>query len=232
MTTDYQKGHRNRLRDRFFSDTGKSMPDYELLELVLTTAIPQKDVKDLAKDLLKTFGSFANIISASKEDLTSVKGIGDVVAAALMVIKVAADRCSWQSLCSDDGTVLSNWDGLIDYCRSSMCYQNVEEFRIIFLDSKGKIITQETHQKGTIDGVAVYVREVVNSVLKNAAKSVILVHNHPSGVVTPSQMDIDITKKIVEALQNIEVIVWDHLIVSKSNVYSFKSYGLLPLIGK
>lgn len=230
MTIDYKLGHRERLRQRFLADEGKSMPDYELLEMLLSIAIPRRDVKPLAKELLKKFGSFANVINAKKEDLIKIDGIKETTATILILIKTSANRMSWQSLYSAEDSLVTNWDGLVDYCRGSMCYQKVEEFRIIFFNPSGKIIAEETHQKGTVDAVAVYVREIVSSVVKHSAKAIVLVHNHPSGIVEPSKNDIAITKQICEAMKSIDVTVWDHLIVSKNDVYSFKQYGLLGLL--
>lgn len=220
-------GHRERLRTRFLIDDGKSMPDYELLELVLSIVIPRRDVKPLAKELIKIFGSYADVISAPIEDLIEVNGIKENTATFLKIIRESSIRLSWQKLQNSDMPVISCWDVLVDYCRSAMSYQNVEEFRIIFLDSKARVIGEEIQQRGTINQVAIHPREVIKSAVKRGAASIVLVHNHPTGIVTPSKADIDVTKMIYEASVGVGINLVDHIIVSKYDVFSFKDAGFI-----
>ena len=212
-------GHRERLRRRFLLGGGRDMPDYELLELLLTIAIPRRDVKPLAKELIRKFGSFAEVVNAPLEELMLVKGVKENTAAVLRIVRECSVRSSWQSL---KGT-----DAMVDYCRSAMAYQMVEEFRIIFLNSKLYVIGEEIQQRGTVDQVAIHPREVIKSAMMHGASAMILVHNHPSGIVTPSKADMEITKRIKEAAEAVSIRLFDHLIISKSSVYSFHNQGFV-----
>lgn len=220
-------GHRERLRKRFLKDEGRSMPDYELLELLLMTAIPRRDVKPLAKKLLAKFKSFAGVISAPIEELMAEEGIKENSATVLKLVKAAAVRMSWQKLENEDAPVIANWDSLIDYCRSSMAYKDIEEFKIIFLNNKLKIIDEEVQQRGTATQVSIHPREVIKSAVNKEASAIILVHNHPSGDTTPSRADIEVTKQINEACKLVSIQLLDHVIISQNTNYSFKDHGLI-----
>lgn len=203
------------------------MPDYELLELLLTIAIPRRDVKPLAKELIRKFGSFAEVVNAPLEELMLVKGVKENTAAVLRIVRECSVRSSWQSLKGMDAPVISDFDAMVDYCRSAMAYQTVEEFRIIFLNSKLYVIGEEIQQRGTVDQVAIHPREVIKSAMMHGASAMILVHNHPSGIVTPSKADMEITKRIKEAAEAVSIRLFDHLIISKSSVYSFHNQGFV-----
>ena len=203
------------------------MPDYELLELLLTIAIPRRDVKPLAKELIRKFGSFAGVVNAPLEELMLVKGVKENTAAVLRIVRECSVRSSWQSLKGMDAPVISDFDAMVDYCRSAMAYQTVEEFRIIFLNSKLYVIGEEIQQRGTVDQVAIHPREVIKSAMMHGASAMILVHNHPSGIVTPSKADMEITKRIKEAAEAVSIRLFDHLIISKSSVYSFHNQGFV-----
>ena len=220
-------GHRERQRRRFLLGGGRDMPDYELLELLLTIAIPRRDVKPLAKELIRKFGSFAEVVNAPLEELMLVKGIKENTAAVLRIVRECSVRSSWQSLKGTDAPVISDFDAMVDYCRSAMAYQMVEEFRIIFLNSKLYVIGEEIQQRGTVDQVAIHPREVIKSAMMHGASAMILVHNHPSGIVTPSKADMEITKRIKEAAEAVSIRLFDHLIISKSSVYSFHNQGFV-----
>lgn len=220
-------GHRERLRRRFLLGGGRDMPDYELLELLLTIAIPRRDVKPLAKELIRKFGSFAGVVNAPLEELMLVKGVKENTAAVLRIVRECSVRSSWQSLKGMDAPVISDFDAMVDYCRSAMAYQTVEEFRIIFLNSKLYVIGEEIQQRGTVDQVAIHPREVIKSAMMYGASAMILVHNHPSGIVTPSKADMEITKRIKEAAEAVSIRLFDHLIISKSSVYSFHNQGFV-----
>lgn len=220
-------GHRERLRRRFLLGGGRDMPDYELLELLLTIAIPRRDVKPLAKELIRKFGSFAEVVNAPLEELMLVKGVKENTAAVLRIVRECSVRSSWQSLKGTDAPVISDFDAMVDCCRSAMAYQMVEEFRIIFLNSKLYVIGEEIQQRGTVDQVAIHPREVIKSAMMHGASAMILVHNHPSGIVTPSKADMEITKRIKEAAEAVSIRLFDHLIISKSSVYSFHNQGFV-----
>lgn len=220
-------GHRERLRRRFLLGGGRDMPDYELLELLLTIAIPRRDVKPLAKELIRKFGSFAEVVNAPLEELMLVKGVKENTAAVLRIVRECSVRSSWQSLRGMDAPVISDFDAMVDYCRSAMAYQTVEEFRIIFLNSKLYVIGEEIQQRGTVDQVAIHPREVIKSAMMHGASAMILVHNHPSGIVTPSKADMEITKRIKEAAEAVSIRLFDHRIISKSSVYSFHNQGFV-----
>lgn len=220
----HYKGHRARLKERFLKK-GSALPDYELLELALMFAIPRRDVKPLAKELIKAFGSYAEVISAPAERLSSISGVGDTVVVALKLIEASGQRLA-QSIVMDK-PVLGNWQALVDYCQSVMGHQKVEQFRILFLDRQNRLINDELQQTGTIDHTPVYPREVIKRALELQSTAIILVHNHPSGDPTPSRDDIVMTKKIEEAGKQLGIKLHDHLIISKSGHSSFKTIGLI-----
>lgn len=218
-------GHRKRLRERFLKAGGEAMPDYELLELLLASAIPRRDVKPLAKELLKSLGSFAEVIAADPARLAEVKGLGEAGIAALKVVEAAAVRLAREQVV--DRPVVSSWQALLDYCRASMAYNKTEQFRILFLDRKNVLIADEVQQEGTVDHTPVYPREVIKRALELGASAIILAHNHPSGDPTPSRDDIAMTREIVEAGRKLGVTVHDHVVVGRRGHASFKGLGLL-----
>ena len=220
-------GHRERLRKRFLEGGGKAMPDYEFLELLLTIAIPRRDVKPLAKALIKKFGSFAGVVNAPLEDLLVVDGLKETSATALKIVKEAAIRMSWQNLKDSQETIIASWDSMMDYCRMIMAHNEIEEFRVLFLDGKYKLIGEEIQNRGTVDQVAVHPREVIKSAINRGAKAIVLVHNHPSGDVKPSKADIEITRMIAKSAEDLEIQLIDHVIISKEDSYSFTGHGLI-----
>ena len=220
-------GHRQRLRERFLKSEGNDMPDYEMLELLLMLAIPRKDVKPIAKELIRVFGKFANVISAPEYRLREINGIKDSAVTVLKLVNAAAKRLSWENLASDDMPVLLNMDSLIDYCRSAFAYAEVEELHVLYLDAKLKLIGNDLVQKGSLSSVSVSPRELVKNALNNNAASIIMVHNHPSGSSKPSGNDINITKKIEQACQLMGIKLQEHIIITKSDYYSFLEHKLL-----
>ena len=217
-------GHRQRIRRRFLLGEGKDMADYELLELALTMAIPRRDVKPLAKTLIKKFGSFAGVVNASQNELAAVEGVKENTITMLKLSKAAALRTSWQNLNADDAPVINSFDSLVDYCRSAMAYGDIEEFRIIYLNTKLRLIGEETMQKGTINSVSIHPREVIKSAMEQKAAAIIMVHNHPSGDTTPSKADIEMTKAVARACRLVNITLLDHLIISRSSCYSFAEH--------
>jgi DNA repair protein RadC len=223
--TPHYHGHRERLRERFHAAGPDALSDYELLEMVLFTAQPRRDMKPLAKTLLKTFGSFAEVIHAPEARLKEVDGVGDVTINALKVIAAAASRIAKGQL--QARTLLSSWNDVLDYCRTTMAFADKEQFRILFLDKRNQLISDEVQQVGTVDHTPVYPREVIKRALELSATAVILVHNHPSGDPTPSQADIQMTKAIVGIAAPLGISVHDHIIVGKNGHASLKGLKLI-----
>ncbi|HVP84780.1 MAG TPA: DNA repair protein RadC [Rhizomicrobium sp.] len=217
--------HRQRLRARFLEGGANAMPDYEIMELVLFAAIPRRDVKPLAKQLIAHFGSFADAIAAPIDRLMEVDGVGESVATHLKIVEAAALRLSKTKLIGKPA--LSSWTALIDYCAAAMARNPNEEFRILFLDRKNILIADEVQNKGTVDHTPVYPREIVKRALELGASALILVHNHPSGDPTPSRADIEMTRQIAEAAKALNVAVHDHLVIGRSGHASFKALGLM-----
>jgi DNA repair protein RadC len=218
-------GHRKRLRDRFAAGGGEALADYELLELCLFQAIPRQDTKPIAKALLKRFGTYAGVLHAAPDDLREVKGMGDAGVIALKTVVEAATRLARVEVL--DQPVLSSWDKLIDYLRIGMGQKKTEQFRILYLDTKNKLIADELHQEGTVNHTPVYPREVVKRALELSAVAIIMVHNHPSGDPTPSRADIDMTKQMRDVGAPLGVTLHDHIIISRSDYSSFKAMGLI-----
>jgi len=221
----YIRDHRTRLRERFLSGGPDAMPDYELLELVLFRAIPRRDVKPLARQLIDRFGDFNRVLSAPVARLREVKGVGEAVLTELKVIEAAAHRLSRAKIMAKH--VVSSWDALLDYCHTTMAHRETEQFRVLYLDRKNTLIADEMQGQGTVDHVPVYPREVVKRALELNASSMILVHNHPSGDPTPSQSDIEMTEQIQMAASALGLTLHDHLVIGKSRELSFRAQGLL-----
>jgi DNA repair protein RadC len=217
--------HRRRLRMRFLDGGAQALADYELLELVLFRGIPRRDLKPLAKTLLATFGSFAEVISAPRERLREISGLGDAAIAELKIVQAAAARLARGQV--SERQVLSSWSGVLDYCRTVMAYGEREELRILFLDKRNHLIADERQQVGTVDHTPVYPREVVKRALELSATALILVHNHPSGDPTPSRADIAMTQAIVEVAKPLGIAVHDHIIVAKQGHTSMKGLRLI-----
>lgn len=218
-------GHRERLRQRFLSGGHVSMPEYELLELLLFNAIPRIDVKPLSKRLLEAFGDLNGVVAASQHRLLQVPGTTDKVYLQLRIVEAIAHRMARAKVMQR--SVIGSWDSLMSYCKTVMAHRDTEQFRILFLDQKNVLIADEAQAKGTVNHVPVYPREVVKRALELNATAIILVHNHPSGDPTPSRADVDMTEQIAQACQAIGVVVHDHVIIGKETDSSFRSLGLL-----
>jgi DNA repair protein RadC len=221
----HHHGHRERLRARFREAGPEALADYELLELVLFRAIPQRDVKPLAKALLHRFGSFAEVIAAPPARLREVPGVGETVVTELKVVHAAASRLLRGEVKGRE--VLSSWSAVLDYCRTVQGFAEKEEFRILFLDKRNKLIADEVQQTGTVDHTPIYPREVIKRALELSATAIILVHNHPSGDPTPSRADIEMTKAIVDVAKPLGIAVHDHIIVGRDGHASLKGLKLI-----
>jgi len=219
------EGHRERLRERFSKGGADALPDYELVELVLFRVFPRGDTKPLARALIDRFGNFAEVVSAPPEVLREVEGVGERVVQELKLIQAAALRLSQHRMIGR--TALSSWTAVLDYCHAAMAYENKEQFRILFLDRKNVLIADEVQQKGTIDHTPVYPREVIKRALDLSATAIVLVHNHPSGDPTPSRADIDMTRRIIEAAERLNIVVHDHIIIGRGGHASFRALKLI-----
>lgn len=220
-------GHRQRLKERFVRSEGADMADYEAVELLLTYAIPRRDVKPLAKALIKEFGSFAGVISAPMDRLLEVSGIKDNSAVLIKFIEFAAKKLSWQNLAFEDAPYITSTDSLIEFCRCSMGYSEVEVLRLIYVDSKLKVIGTEILQKGSLSSVNISPRDIVTKALKKNASGIIMVHNHPSGDPRPSKNDIEATKSVKLACDAVGVTLHEHIVITPSDFYSFAQRHLI-----
>lgn len=218
-------GHRDRLRQRFRKNGHDSLPDYEMMELILFRAIPRRDTKPLAKAILNKFGSFAEAINASEERLSEISGLGQSAITEIRIIRAAALRLMQGEIMKRP--LLSSWDKVIQYCKAAMAYEMREQFRILFLDKRNRLVADEVQGNGTVDHTPVYVREVLRRALELSACAIVLVHNHPSGDPTPSRADIEMTKEIISAARNLDIAVHDHLIVGRDGHISLRSAGLV-----
>jgi DNA repair protein RadC len=218
-------GHRERLRARFSEAGGDALPDYELLELVLFRSIPRRDVKPIAKELIRRFGAFAEVLAAPPARLMETEGVGESVVIDLKVVEAAGRRLVKGAVAKRP--VLSSWSAVIDYCRAAMAFADKEQFRLLFLDKRNALIADEVQQSGTIDHTPVYPREVVKRALELSASALILVHNHPSGDPTPSAADIKMTREIAEVAKPLGIVIHDHIIVGREGHASFKGLRLI-----
>lgn len=218
-------GHRDRLRERFLKAGSDAFSDHELLELMLFGVILRRDVKPLAKALLARFGSLNNLIGAPIAEIMQVKGIGESAAIHIKSLHAILLRAGHQEL--ENKPIMNSWSALLSYLKLSLANETREQFRVLFLNNKLKLIKDEIMGDGTIDHAPVYPREIARRALELAASSIILVHNHPSGDPKPSGNDISMTRKIIQSLQSIEVEVHDHIIVGSQGTISMKAIGLI-----
>jgi DNA repair protein RadC len=218
-------GHRDRLRQRFAENGPDALADYELLELLLFTAIPRRDVKPLAKDILAKFGSFSAALAASIYELQDVKGISENTAITLKAVQAISHRMMKFEVAQQP--VLGNWSRLVDYCQTTMAHEKRENFRVLFLNRKNELLADEIQQTGTVDHTLAYPREIMKRALDLGATALILCHNHPSGDTEPSRADVDLTLAVKEACKPFSITLHDHIIVSHREVTSMRNMGLI-----
>lgn len=219
------KQHRRRIKERFLELGLETFQDYEALELMLTYAIAQKDVKPLAKDLLRRFGSFQSVLEAPVEELETVYGMGRHAAILVTFSRQCAQYYLRRSIQKRD--VISCPADLVAYCTAAMAHLGNEQFRVVYLNAKNEVITDETLQEGTVDQTAVYPRKIIEQALKLGAVALILVHNHPSGNPEPSQQDRQLTGAIIAAAATMDIRIHDHIVIGRSGYRSFREEGLL-----
>jgi DNA repair protein RadC len=218
-------GHRGRLRARLLKAGPDALADHELLEMVLFLALPRRDTKPIAKDLLARFKSFASVIAAPAADLAHMPGLGEAGIAALKTVQAAALRLARAEIV--DRPLLDNWDRLMAYLHAELGRDRTEKFRVLFLDTRNRLLADEEQSRGTVNHTPVYPREVARRALELAATALILVHNHPSGDPTPSREDIAMTRDIEAALGALSIVLHDHVIIGNGRWTSLRREGLL-----
>ena len=217
--------HRRRLRDRFQKAGTDALLDYELLELLLTYAMPRVDVKPIAKDLIKRFGGLAGSLDASQGELEAVAGVGPAAATLIRTVKEILGAYMAEKMRKRD--VLSSPAAVIDFGRTKLAGLSHEAFMVIYLNVKNEVIEHEVLHEGTLDRAIVYPRKVVESALIHHSANLILIHNHPSGHPEPSQDDKRLTRAIVEAARTLDIRIVDHIIVGRHGYFSFIENSLL-----
>ncbi len=225
MNTDHNKGHRSRLRERFRKGGMDALQDYEFIELVLFRAIPRRDVKPLAKNLIARFGDVSGILGAAPQRLKEVEGVTENIVTELKIVEAAGLQLGKSKIMHR--TPLNSWEDLIAYCRAQLVEKTIEEFHVIFLDKKQQVMANELMGRGTVDHAPVYTREVIKRALELDATSLILVHNHPSGDPLPSKADIDMTHKIQKKAAEFGISLHDHIVIGRSKETSFRDTGIL-----
>jgi DNA repair protein RadC len=218
-------GHRARLRMRLLERGGDGLLDHELVEYLLMLAIPRRDTKPLAKQLIAYYGSLAGLLTADATNIARQPGMGETSTAAIKIVQAAALRMLSQPV--RDMPVLASWQALLDYLRADMAHLTIERVRVLYLNSKNQLIRDEIAGEGSIDQAPIYVREVIRRAIDLGAAAIILVHNHPSGDSAPSRQDISLTREIMDAGRKLGISVHDHIIVGKDGFSSMRSAGLL-----
>lgn len=221
----HRSGHRARLRRRILTGRGDGLHDHELVEYLLSLAIPRRDTKPLAKQLIDEFGGLAGLLVADADVLGNFPGMGETSASALKIVRIAALRLLSEPV--REQPVLASWQALLDYLRADMAHLAHERVRVLHLNSKNRLIRDELVSEGSIDQAAIYTREVIKRALALGSAAIILVHNHPSGDSSPSRQDIAITKDICDAARTLGIAVHDHIIIGKDGHTSFRSQGLI-----
>ena len=220
------EGHRERLRKRFLMSGISGFHDYEVLELLLSYVIVRRDCKKIAKDLLNKYGDLYSLLKQSKDELETNSFITERIAIFLKVLFSMLEDQLYRKIHNERIVISSNVQ-LLDYLEFSLLKRDIEIFKVLFLNTQNELIREEELFQGTLDRSTIYVRELMKKVLKYNAKSVILVHNHPSGSLKPSQSDIILTKKIKEIFENVEIRLLDHIIISEKGYFSFLEGGIL-----
>jgi DNA repair protein RadC len=222
--TSHAAGHRERLRTRLLESGPEALLDHELIEYLLALAIPRRDTKPLAKDLIGRFGGIGPLLDADPQALREA-GLTEGVIGALKIAEATAVRLLKARI--EDRDLLSSWDALGDYLHAEMAHSKVEEVRVLFLNSKNRLIRSETMWDGSVDESAVHVREIIKRAIALNATALIIVHNHPSGDPSPSSQDIQLTRELVEAARHLKIAVHDHVIVGSTGRSSLRAMGLI-----
>jgi len=219
------KGHRSRLRSRLLDGGPDALLDHELIEYLLALAIPRRDTKPIAKQLIAEFGNLAALFCADPESIAKLPYMGETSVAAIKIVQAAALRMISEPV--REAPILASWNALLDYLRADMAHLSNERVRTLYLDTKNQLIRDEVASEGSVDQAAIYTREVIRRALDLGATAVILVHNHPSGDSAPSRQDIVMTREIIEAGKRLGIDVHDHIIIGKDGHHSMRTAGLI-----
>lgn len=217
-------GHRERLRKKFLSNQ-EHILDYELLEILLFYVFPRKDTKEIAKELLKHFGSMRSVVYATFSDLNKIDNVGKSVGTLLLVIKEILLRMDAEAI--RESVIIASSEQVINYYKNIFWDKKQEQLRIMFLNNKNILLSEELLQIGTVNQTAMYPREIIARALEVGASAIIMVHNHPSGDPKPSRQDIAITKQFKEIATKLDIILLDHLIIGKNKNVSLKELGII-----
>lgn len=225
MTKDYKKGHRKRLRDKVILDNGQSLFDYEILEHILYSAYSRIDVKPIAKRLIDNFGNLNRVFNAEFEALQNVDGVNNAAISAIFCVKQAFIRSAREEIKALP--IINNSKKLLEYLRISIGSINKENFRVLYMNKKYRLIAEDIQNIGTVDQTPIYIREIIKRALLIGSTSIVISHNHPSGDVQPSSSDIFLTNQLSEACQSMEIELIDHIIIAFNSHFSFKENRLL-----
>ncbi|KAF1080106.1 MAG: UPF0758 family protein [Candidatus Rifleibacterium amylolyticum] len=226
--TNDNTGHRERLRRRFDETGLDGFADHEVLELLLFYTFARKDTKPVAKALLKELGSLEKVLSADLQQLCSVPGMGEASARLFIVLRALMQRVGRNRLL-DTAPAIASGSVLIDYLGTSMESLPEEQLRVIFVNNLNRVIKDEVLSSGTEDQTAVYPRKIMKRAMALHATGIIVVHNHPTGNLRPSNADINITRQLVAAAATLDLRFLDHVIVGREEkgYFSFRENGLL-----
>jgi DNA repair protein RadC len=223
-------GHRQRLRERFLAGGLDGFHDYEVIELLLTLAMPRKDCKGAAKEALKRFKTLQGVLEATSRELGKVNGIGPKNIFGIKLIKAVADRYLEKKLIHKDA--INDSKMLFDYLYHSIGDKNREIFKVIFLNSKNQVIAARTISEGTLTASSVYPREVIQAAISHDAAALIFAHNHPSGDPKPSSEDVAVTRQLVFAGKVMGMVVHEHLIIGDNRYFSFADQGYITRMNR
>ena len=217
-------GHRARLRQRLVEGRDGALLDHELVEYLLTLAVPRRDTKPMAKKLIAQFGGIGPLLGAAPETLRR-EGLSEGIIGALKIAEATALRLLETRI--EGRPLLSSWEALGDYLQAAMGHQPIEEVRVLFLNAKNLLIANESLWTGSVDEASVHVREIIARAIALGATAIIIVHNHPSGDPSPSRQDIILTKELIEAGRHMKIAVHDHVIVGAQGRSSMRALGLI-----
>ena len=226
LREEQEKGHRERLRKRFLSTGIKGFFDYELLELLLTYTVIRKNCRGIAKNLLEKYGDLYSVLHQSEEELKKNEYMSERTVVFLKLLSEIIENGLYKKIHNKRISITSNVK-LLNYLECSLLKRDIEVFKVLFLNTQNELVKEEELFYGTIDRSTVYIRELIKKILEYNAKSVILVHNHPAGLLKPSDSDILLTKKVKEVFESMEIRLLDHLIISEQGYFSFLEGGIL-----